>query len=188
MPNTKIKNEKEFGEKLVQKLARKLPKKYITNTKKNLFYNLEIDPSGNLLPEDTKVPKRGQFAFQIDVLIGIRKFRALVPLVAMELKYDDYTTHDLITYSSKASRHKAIYPYLRYGFLVLGKRETLTRKFLTHNEGIDFAMAFTSLRAREKELIKMIQDQIKIAERMIEILEKNRPEFCRYEKTIKIYE
>jgi hypothetical protein len=37
------------------------------------------------------------------------------PRVIIEAKIRSITTHDAITYSQKASSHKAVHPYLRYG-------------------------------------------------------------------------
>ena len=57
----------------------------------------------------------------------------------MEFK-TDITTHDVLTYSTKARKHKQVYPYLRYG-LVIGSVERIPRRFFTHNEGLDFCVA-----------------------------------------------
>ena len=53
------------------------------------------------------------------------------------------STHDVLTYSAKATRHKQVYPYLRYGF-VIGKAKVLPGRFFTHNSGMDFAVAAAS--------------------------------------------
>jgi hypothetical protein len=39
-----------------------------------------------------------------------------VPRVVIECKIGNVTTHDALTYSTKASTHKHVHPYLRYGF------------------------------------------------------------------------
>ncbi len=41
------------------------------------------------------------------------------------------TTHDVLTYSTKARRHKQIYPYLRYGLLV-STETSVPRRFFIH--------------------------------------------------------
>lgn len=76
---------------------------------------------------------RGQYAFQTDVLISLQAGRP-----ARRAR----TQSDLIQLprSAKAAKHKAICPYLRYGFVVVGL-EALGRRFLIHNEGFGFAMA-----------------------------------------------
>jgi hypothetical protein len=50
------------------------------------------------------------------------------------------TTHDVLTYSTKARRHKQVYPYLRYG-LISSVERVVPRRFFTHNEGLDFFVA-----------------------------------------------
>ena len=62
-----------------------------------------------------------------------------LPRVVIEFK-TGLTTHDILTYSTKARRHKQIYPYLRYGLLASRER-CITGKFFTHNEALDFCLA-----------------------------------------------
>ena len=50
------------------------------------------------------------------------------------------STHDVLTYSAKARRHKQIYPYLRYG-LIIARKETIPKRFFVHNEALDFCVA-----------------------------------------------
>ena len=40
------------------------------------------------------------------------------PCVVIELKLGSVTTHDALTYSAKATTHKHVHPYLRYGIVV----------------------------------------------------------------------
>lgn len=41
-----------------------------------------------------------------------------IPRVVIEFKLGSVTTHDALTYSSKAATHKHVHPYLRYGILI----------------------------------------------------------------------
>jgi len=50
------------------------------------------------------------------------------------------STHDILTYSAKARKHKQVYPYLRYG-LVASRERFVAGKFFTHNEALDFYLA-----------------------------------------------
>jgi len=43
-----------------------------------------------------------------------------LPFVVIETKYGSFSTHDVLIYSTKALKHKEIYPYIRYGFVVGG--------------------------------------------------------------------
>ena len=40
-----------------------------------------------------------------------------IPLVVMKIKFGRFKTHDVLTYSAKALKHKEIYPCLRYGLV-----------------------------------------------------------------------
>lgn len=101
-----------------------------------------------------------------------------LPLVVCELKYKKeggFTTHDVLTYSTKAIKHKEVYPYLRYGFIA-GNTGTLTNKFFTHNAGFDFAMAMTKLnRTVLEKFVDIVRNQIENAESLLNLLtDKNR--------------
>jgi hypothetical protein len=142
-----------------------------------ILYKLEIDTAHNVYPREPRNPKRGQYAFETDILI--RNKQTAIPLVVIELKVGNFSTHDVITYSAKATHHKEVYPYLRYGFVVRGKKP-LTRKFLTHNQGIDFAMSVP--KADDEDLVKLIQRQTRQAERLVEIMREREQTFTLYEK------
>ena len=120
-------DEARFADKVVKRLE-SFGSRYQIESKTNLLYSLQIDADGQVRPacEERRNPKRGPghlYAFQTDILV--RKARPAIPLVVVELKFSNFNTHDIITYSAKATRHKQIYPYLRYGF-VLGGPKSLT--------------------------------------------------------------
>jgi hypothetical protein len=126
----------------------------------NLLYQVTVD---NLLElkVDPKDPKRGQSAFQTDLCV----FEEIdsdtkIPRVVLEFK-SRLTTHDVLTYSSKARKHKQVYPYLRYG-LVIGSETTIPGRFFTHNESLDFRVAASSYKAnRLHELFaKLLKDEV----------------------------
>jgi hypothetical protein len=58
------------------------------------------------------------------------------------------TTHDVLTYSAKARKHKQVYPYLRYG-LVASEETTVPGRVFTHNESLDFCMSLGALPRRQ---------------------------------------
>ena len=66
-----------------------------------------------------------------------------IPRVVLEFK-PGLSTHDILTYTTKARKHKQVYPYLRYG-LVASKERRVTGKFFTHNEALDFYLAAGAL-------------------------------------------
>ena len=166
-------------------LEQSLSSQYVVHTGKSLLYKLEVDVSGELRPKDIANPTRGQFAFETDILI--EKKNPAIPLVVVELKFGGFSTHDIITYSAKATRHKENYPYLRYGFLV-GGTEALSKKFLTHNQGVDFAMALLDLEGKRADVLDLLQRQLRSAEKLVEVMRNTRVSFTRYEKNVEIYD
>jgi hypothetical protein len=134
----------------------------------NLLYRIVVDGHGKSDPSPDQYlkPMRGHNAFQADIVVRSRK--NAVPLVAIELKWKAFSTHDVLTYSSKAIRHKEIYPYLRYGFVVLGGM-AITDKFFVHNVGFDFAFGIPDTKLGRAELLKCVKRQIKYSERIISI-------------------
>jgi len=92
------------------------------------------------LTVNPKKPMRGQSAFQTDLCVFEKLADgAEIPRVVMEFK-PNLSTHDVLTYSTKARKHKQVYPYLRYG-LVVGNIPAIPGRFFTHNEGLDFCVA-----------------------------------------------
>lgn len=134
-------------ERAVHILTKALPTSYEAKSKENLLYQVTLDQK--LRPTaDFRAPKRGRSAFQTDLCVFRKdKDGVMVPKVALEFK-NGVSTHDVITYSNKAMRHKQVYPYLRYGMLAYGE-ETVPGRFFLHNQGLDF---FWPLWGRESDL------------------------------------
>lgn len=153
----------------------------------NLLYKIEVAPSGEVSHRHGDSPTRGQYAFQTDVLISKRcgSLKQTVPLVVIELKATSFSSHDVVLYSAKAAKHKSIYPYLRYGFVVVGL-EALGRRFLIHNEGFDFAMAVPDAAAIETGLVPLVRRQLKSAQRLVTLTSSGRIQLRRYEETVDI--
>ena len=161
-------NEKKFV-KLLKNQLKQILSAYSVESGENLLYKLVVDADGNLYPRDWKNPKRGTYAFQTDILIKKND----IPLVVIEVKVGGFSTHDVITYSAKAVKHKEIYPYLRYG-LVVGNFRIITNKFFTHNVGLDFAVAIEDA-TDFSSIFKVVKRQVRDAEQLRKILlEKNR--------------
>ncbi|MBT4483875.1 MAG: hypothetical protein HOC71_09385, partial [Candidatus Latescibacteria bacterium] len=88
----------------------------------NLLYQVTVDNHLEL-KVNPKHPKRGQSAFQTDLCVFEQiEADVNIPRVVLEFK-TNISTHDVITYSAKARKHKQVYPYLRYG-LVIGNEDT----------------------------------------------------------------
>ena len=96
----------------------------------------------------------GEYTFQTDIAVGEERGGGFLPLVVIEVKYKGgkrtgFTTHDILAYSEKVLKHKAIYPYVRYG-LVDGGEDHIPLKFFIHNVGLDFAIAVKDIDNREE--------------------------------------
>ena len=63
-------------------------------------------------------------------------------------------------------RHKDIFPYLRYGFII-ADCSRINNKFFVHNVDVDFALAFSEKPEGCAELAALVQSQIDIAERLM---------------------
>ncbi|GEC16254.1 hypothetical protein NWI01_21460 [Nitrobacter winogradskyi] len=85
---------------------------YSVECGQNLLYKIEITVAGKPTHEAESLLTRGKLAFQTDILIT----KGPTPLVAIELKSGSFSTHDVITYSAKAQRHKRIYTLPALGF------------------------------------------------------------------------
>lgn len=170
--------EQEFSNILARAL-RKALRGYSVSVSDALIYKVIVNQDGKFHPKNPAQPKRGQLSFQTDILIKKKD----IPLVVIETKIDDFSTHDVLTYSTKAVKHKEIYPYLRYGFVV-GKSKVIGNKFFTHNQGFDFALAIPSIRKLDN-FIKVVKDQIKGARLLLNIL-KDKHKTAIYSSIIKI--
>ena len=120
-------NEDEWTDLLHEKLKGML-ENFKVFKKESLLYKLMIDSQGRLQPSNYKIPTRGNLAFQTDIMIKDEK----IPLVVLELKVDGFSTHDILTYSNKALKHKEVHPYLRYGLIICGS-DVIDRKFFIIN-------------------------------------------------------
>src|SRR5450755_2665962 len=82
-----------------------------------LLYQVTVNNELSLTVDPTH-PTRGNSAFQTDLCVFEEKKKdILIPRVVMEFK-SRITTHDVLTYSAKARKHKQVYPYLRYGIVI----------------------------------------------------------------------
>jgi hypothetical protein len=102
----------------------------------SLLYEVTIN-NALVVTINPKRPMRGISAFQTDLCVFESKSADVeIPRVVLEFK-EGISTHDVLTYSAKARKHKQVYPYLRYG-LIVSKEPSVPRRFFTHNESLDF--------------------------------------------------
>jgi hypothetical protein len=169
-------SEEEFRGKLAKVLREELGSGYSVKEKVNLIYWVMIDRNLEYRPKDPKITQRGirggKYAFQTDIAVGEEKSGGFLPLVVIEVKYEGFTTHDVLAYSEKALKHKAIYPYVRYG-LVDGGEDYIPLKFFVHNVGLDFAIAVKDIddRSERQLLVNTVKEQIEIARNLLDVFE-----------------
>lgn len=158
-------NETKFRQKLKELLERDWGNDYSIEEKRNLIYKVIIGENLEYKPNDPKNPKRGNYAFQTDIVIA----KSNLPFVIIETKYRDFSSHDVLTYSTKALKHKEIYPYIRYG-LVVGGKDEIDNKFFTHNVGFDFAIALKEIDDADLQRLNIIiREQLESAKLLLDI-------------------
>lgn len=142
------KAESGFFEIFRKAAENSLDKRFEIRKKANLLYELFLDKELKYSPIDPNNPKRGYSAFQTDLCVFENINGLLLPRVVIEFK-TKVSSHDIITYSGKAGKHKAIYPSLRYGILA-SEIDKIPNRFFIHNEHIDFFIA--ALNYKDKNL------------------------------------
>ena len=120
--------ESEFVSVFEEVAREVIGEKAIVKRGANLFYQLYLNRSLDLAVSDTRSPMRGSSAFQTYICIFELLDGVEFPRVAIEFK-PKITTHDILTYSAKAGKHKKIYPCLRYGLLA-SELASIPRRFL----------------------------------------------------------
>lgn len=146
---------------------------YLLETQQNLPYTnfcYLIDEKGKGIKH-----KKGQNLFSVDILLSRKTNEGKIPLVVVEVKLK-YNTHEILTYSMKAEKHKSVFPFLRYGFLVLYKKNReIPNRFYMHQK-FDFNAHFTlkeftensesdELQTKLREFAELLISEAKIAER-----------------------
>lgn len=100
-----------------------------------------------------------------------------VPRIVIECKLESVTTHDALTYSTKAATHKQVHPYLRYGILIGGwARDPLPARLVRHGVYFDFMAVVegTELTDRERgSLGEILRDEV-TASRLLQDLLRDR--------------
>ena len=135
-----------------------------------LYYSLSLDRKLALTTPDTQKPKRGSSAFETDICIFEKIDGIDFPRVVIEFK-ERITTHDILTYSAKAGKHKQIYPCLRYGLLA-SEVSSIPGSFFTHNEHLDFFIAAQDYKEPERVrqlALQLIERELAISKTLEEI-------------------
>ena len=154
-----------------------------------LLYQLTLDNKLEIAvkSDNIKDPKRGNSAFQTDLCVFEQTSNEVkLPRVVLEFKAG-ISTHDVITYSVKARKHKQVYPYLRYG-VVVSNEAVVPHRFFIHNEALDF---FAPLKNTTDAQLghffsRLILLEVKTSRQMERIAFAEQPQFFRSEIETKL--
>ena len=156
----------KMREMLYPEISRSLPEIEI-------FEGSEI-PYGYELRMMGDQPDVNKISFRTDMALIEKVDSNWKPRVIVEAKVRSVTTHDAITYAQKSVKHKAVFPYLRYG-VMLGNRKhyPLPGRLYRHGEQFDFMISFRGydITSKEKEtFIELLYDEIKASRELEHIL------------------
>lgn len=116
--------------------------------------------------------------FETDLIIYEKDDNKLIPRVIIESKLGSITTHDAITYSTKAKEHKNITPFLRYGIMVGDRKEhPLPGRLFRHGIDFDFMISFKGTEPSKTEkntLIDLIVKEVSYSKKFQDMLHNNR--------------
>ena len=87
------------------------------------------------------------------------------------------TTHDALTYSTKAATHKHVHPYLRYGTLIGAFDDALPGRLIRHGAYFDFMMVWSGEEAMAGEwsdLTRLAAEEVKASRTLQSLLTESR--------------
>lgn len=138
-----------------------------------LTYAYEI-MSYNAEGPDQKLGAR----YETDLLIyDIKENGDWIPRLVVECKTWSITTHDALTYSTKAATHKHVHPYLRYGVLVGEFGTALPGRLIRHGAYFDFMMVWETQEGSDREwneLIELLKEEIRASRLLQSVLTETR--------------
>lgn len=169
-------NETEWVEVVAKQLRSSFEddEKILIETQRKLTYAYEI-----LSYDENWGIKSGKpTLYTTDLLISEKADGEIKPRVVIEAKILGVTTHDAITYSQKATTHKSVHPYLRYGIMLGGMEESsLPGRLIRHGSNFDFMISFSDFELSLDELKKLsgiIRSQISVSRKLEGVLYQSR--------------
>jgi len=128
-----------LAERLERELARTTPLIGVRPAQKLLYANEVMSyKAGTLVPQSVRPSP-----YETDVLLfDIADEQSWTPRVVIETKLGSVTTHDALTYSTKAWTHRHVHPYLRYGVLIGDFGGPLPGRLARHGQHFDFMMVW----------------------------------------------
>jgi hypothetical protein len=162
--------------KLQESLQNILPKKIVVRVTdgRKLPYAYEVMKYQGNDPDISMLSR-----YETDIMISeILSEEEWIPRVIIECKLNSVTTHDAITYSKKASTHKNVHPYLRYGIL-MGHRKhyPLPGRLIRHGANFDFMASWKGYKPENLEwdnMLKVLKREVMASGQLEEILSSSR--------------
>ncbi len=167
--------ENEWTNSICKKLRAFLKPKglYVDNLQKIPYSQEIIGYSESWEPEYMEPTK-----FETDMVIYEKNEGTIIPRVIVESKLRRISTHDAITYSYKAEKHKNITPYLRYGIMLGNRNEfPLPGRLFRHGTNFDFMFSFSGAKPSVEEwaaYTDMIIKEVEYSRVMEEMLHESR--------------
>jgi hypothetical protein len=116
--------------------------------------------------------------YETDLLVyDIRGNGDWIPRVVLECKLGGVTTHDALTYSTKAATHRHVHPYLRYGTLIGAFDTALPGRLIRHGAFFDFMMVWWAEQPSKEEwadLTGLLADEVKASRTLQALLTESR--------------
>ena len=140
-------------------------------------------------------PEPSSMKYETDMLVVESFDGKWIPRVIVEAKcHGVITTHDAITYSHKASTHRQVHPYIRYGILI-GEREhhPLPGRLFRHGTQFDFMLSWVGIEPTEQEMtdfVDLLVKEVEASKIMQEIIfnsrKKNRSHYTILHKELRV--
>lgn len=131
-----------------------------------------------LLYRDDGTHQHRHASYETDLLVyDIRDNGDWIPRVVVECKLGSVTTHDALTYSTKAATHKHVHPYLRYGILIGAFDDALPGRLIRHGAYFDFMMVWKEEFAASREwaeLIRVLADEVRASRELQTMMAESR--------------
>ncbi len=171
--------EKEWVRSLLPKFEQSLKQHFSSN------HNLRVEAGCKLTyaHEILKYNEHGvadshRAKYETDLLISECEANGdWIPRVVVECKTGGVTTHDALTYSTKASTHKHVHPYLRYGVLVGNLGSSIPGRLIRHGAYFDFMAVWKSQSPSKREwsdIEDILRSEIEASKTLHMLLTENR--------------
>jgi len=168
-----------------------------TNPKLNLWIGRKLPYANEVRSyKEDGIAQSDYMGYETDLLVTEEMENGeWTPRVIIEAKCrGSITTHDAITYSHKASTHRQVHPYLRYGILI-GERGNypLPGRLFRHGTQFDFMLSWVGKEPTNQEignLVEVLLEEVSASQTLEEIIfesrKKGRKHYTMLHKQLKV--